>query len=83
MCELKFKGYNVNVIGKAFDDDLYVYASDRPSEDKIFYKGFTLKVLNNLKSIDSFEKMNWYMQYVDDETIRETVNIVKKYVGVS
>jgi hypothetical protein len=81
MCELKSKGYNVVVVGKAFDDDLYVYASDRPSEDKIFYRGFTLKVLNNLKSIEGFEKMNWYMQSVDDETVREAVNIVEKMLS--
>jgi len=37
MCELKSKGYNVLVVGKSFDDDLYVYVSDRPSENKIFY----------------------------------------------
>jgi hypothetical protein len=73
MCELRSKGYNVVVVGKAFDDDLYVYASDRPSENKIFYKGFTLKVLDNFNSIDSFEKMNWYMQIVNDETIMEAI----------
>jgi len=83
MCELRSKGYNVVVVGKAFDDDLYVYVSDRPSENKIFYKGFTLKVLDNFNSIEGFEKMNWYMQYVDDEAVREAVSIVKKYVGVS
>jgi hypothetical protein len=73
MCELRSKGYNVVVVGKAFDDDLYVYVSDRPSEDKIFYKGFTLKVLDNFNSIEGFEKMSWYMQYVDEETIMEAI----------
>ena len=73
MCELRSNGYNVVVVGKAFDDELYVYVSDRPSENKIFYKGFTLKVLDNIKSIDSFEKMNWYMQIVNDETIMEAI----------
>jgi len=82
MCELRSKGYNVVVIGKAFDDDLYVYASDRPSENKIFYKGFTLKVLDNFNSIEGFEKMSWYMQYVDDEAVREAVSIVEKYMGL-
>jgi len=41
MCELKSMGYNVVVVGKAFDDDLYVYISGRIGEKKIFYKGFT------------------------------------------
>jgi len=65
MCELKSKGYNVVVIGKAFDDDLYVYVSGRIKEDKIFYRGFTLKVFDNFNSIEGFEKIDWYMQSVD------------------
>jgi hypothetical protein len=80
MCELRSKGYNVVVIGKAFDDDLYVYVSDRPSENKIFYNGFTLKILDNFKSIEGFEKMSWYMQYVGDEAVREAVSIVEEHV---
>jgi hypothetical protein len=56
MCELKSKGYNVVVIWKAFDDDLYVYVSDRPSENKIFYNGFTLKILDNFKSIEGLRE---------------------------
>jgi hypothetical protein len=47
MCELKSKGYDVLVVGKAFDDDL--------------------------NSINDFEKMNWYMQYVDEEMIMEAI----------
>jgi hypothetical protein len=82
MCELKSNGYNVVVIGKAFDDDLYVYVSDRPSENKIFYKGFILKVLDNFNNVEGFEKMNWYMQNVDDEIVREAVSIVEKYMGL-
>jgi hypothetical protein len=36
MCELKSTGYNV-VVGKAFDDDLYVYVSGKMRGNKIFY----------------------------------------------
>jgi hypothetical protein len=57
ICELKSKGYNVVVVGKAFDDGLYAYVSGRIREDKIFYKGFTLKVLDNFKSIEGFERV--------------------------
>jgi len=73
MCVLRSNGYNVVVVGKAFDDDLYVYVSDRPSENKIFYKGFTLKVLDNFNIIEGFERMNWHMQVVDEETIMEAI----------
>jgi hypothetical protein len=54
MCELRSNGYNVLVVGKAFDDDL--------------------------NSINDFEKMDWYMQYVDDEAVREAVSIVEEHV---
>jgi hypothetical protein len=73
MCVLRSNGYNVVVVGKAFDDDLYVYVSDRPSENKIFYKGFTLKVLDNFNIIEGFERMNWHMQVVDEEMIMEAI----------
>jgi hypothetical protein len=65
MFELKFTGYNVVAVGKAFDDDLYVYVSGRIGDNKIFYRGFTLKVLDNFDNIEGFERMNWYMQAVD------------------
>jgi hypothetical protein len=54
MCELRSNGYNVLVVGKAFDDDL--------------------------NSINDFEKMDWYMQYVGDEAVREAVSIVEEHV---
>ncbi|MCL7389134.1 MAG: hypothetical protein LZ173_04265, partial [Thaumarchaeota archaeon] len=52
MCELKSTGYNVIVIGKAFNDDLYIYVSGRIREDKILYRGFTLKVFDNFNNIE-------------------------------
>ncbi|MCL7383877.1 MAG: hypothetical protein LZ174_06285 [Thaumarchaeota archaeon] len=82
MCELRSNGYNVVVVGKAFDDDLYVYVSGKVKEDKIFYKGFTLNVFDNFDNVEGFEKMNWYMQNVDDEIVREAVSIVEKYMGL-
>jgi len=57
------------------------YVSGRIREDKIIYRGFTLRVFDNFDNIESFEKMNWYMQAVDDETVMEAVKLVKKYMG--
>jgi hypothetical protein len=37
---------------------LYVYVSGRIREDKILYRGFTLKVFDNLNNIEGFGKMN-------------------------
>jgi hypothetical protein len=83
MCELKSTGYNVIVVGKAFNDDLYIYVSSRIRKDKILYRRFTLNVFDNLNSIDDFERANWYMQSVDEETVMEVVEKVKKYMGLA
>jgi hypothetical protein len=83
MCEFKFRGYDVLVVGKAFDDDLYAYVIDRVEEEKIVYNGLDVKVISGFSNIDGFEKINWYMQAVDNETVIEVVEKVKKYMGVS
>ena len=82
MCELKSTGYNVVVVGKAFDDDLYVYVVDRVGEGKTAYNGLHVMV-GGLSGIDGFERMNWYMQSVDDETVMELIEMVKKYMGMA
>jgi hypothetical protein len=79
MCELKSTGYNVVVVRKAFDDDLYVYVVDRVGEGKIVYNGLHVMV-GGLNSIEGFERMNWYMQTIDDETVIEVAETVKKYM---
>jgi hypothetical protein len=73
MCELRSKGYNVLVVGKAFDDDLYVYVVDRVEEEKIVYNGLDVKVIGGFNNIDDFEKMSWYTQVVGEETVMETI----------
>jgi hypothetical protein len=83
MCELKSTGYNVIVVGKVFNDDLYIYVSGRIIEDKILYRRFTLNVFDNLNSIDCFERASWYMQSMDEETVMEVVEKVKKYMGLA
>ena len=82
MCKLRSKGYNVIVVGKAFDDNLYVYVAGKVEEGKIVYNGLDVMVISRFNNIEGFEKMNWYMQSVDDEIIREAVSIVKKHVIV-
>jgi hypothetical protein len=83
MCELKSKGYDVVVVGKAFDDDLYVYFVDRVGEEKIVYNGLNVKVIGGFNNIDCFERANWYMQSVDEEVIVEAVGEVEKNVEMS
>jgi len=57
-----------------------LYVSGKMRGNKIFYKGFTLRVFDNFSNIDGFEKNNWYMQSVDDETVMELIEMVKKYM---
>jgi hypothetical protein len=83
MCELKSKGYNVVVIGKAFDDDLYVYVAGKVEEGKIVYNGLDVMVISRFNNIKGFEKMNWYMQSVDGEIIIEAVETIKKYMRMA
>jgi hypothetical protein len=39
-----------------------------------------IKVFDNFSNIDGFKKNNWYMQSVDDETVMELIEMVKKYM---
>jgi hypothetical protein len=73
MCELKSKGYDVVVVGKAFDDDLYVYVVDRVEEEKIVYNGLPVKIIGGFSNVEGFERMSWYMQVVDEEMIMEAI----------
>jgi len=82
MCEFKSKGYDVLVVGKAFDDDLYAYFVGRVEEEKIVYNGLNVKVIGGFNNIEGFEKMNWYMQSVDGEMIAEAIGEVEKNAGM-
>jgi hypothetical protein len=73
MCEFKSKGYDVVVVGKAFDDNLYVYVVDRVEEEKIVYNGLDVKVIGGFSNVEGFERMSWYMQSVDGEMIMEAI----------
>gem|GEM_PF-3797944 len=59
MRELKSRGYDVVVVGKALDD-LHVYIAGRikQGEKKIFYRGFFLKVFDNFNDVEWFGRMN-------------------------
>lgn len=72
--ELKDRGYNVVVVGKAYDDDLYVYVIGDSREGRIDYNSFSIEVFDGFDNFNRFEGMKWYMQYVDEETIIEAIN---------
>jgi len=83
--DFKSRGFDAVVVGKAFDDDLYAYVRGDVKKRGIKYYGLHVGVTVISSSIEEFEKMNWYMQSVDGETIREAMKeslVVKDGVGV-
>ena len=54
------------VVGKAFDDDLYAWVKSGVSSEKVEYEGFSILLSRFVETVDEFEKMNWYMERVDD-----------------
>jgi len=77
MCELKSNGYNVVAIGKAFDDDLYIYVRGEVEEDTVKYYGLDVRVINS--GIEEFEEMNYYMDRVDGIIVCEAFDHLLEY----
>ena len=63
------------VVGKAFDDDLYAWVKSGESSKKVEYEGFSIVVLRFVETVDEFEKMNWYMEIVDDDVVLEAIGV--------
>ena len=66
-------GYDVAVVGEAFDDDLYAHIIGSVKEKGIEYNGLYVYVFGSFSSTEWFEKMNWYMQGVDEDVILEAI----------
>ena len=62
------------VVGKDFDDDLYTWVKGGESS-KVEYEGFSILLSRFVATVDEFEKMNWYMERVDDDIVLEAINI--------
>jgi|GEM_PF-1336744 len=73
--DFKSRGFDTVVVGKAFDDDLYVYVRGSVKEREVEYDGLHIGVTVISSSIEEFEKMNWYMEMVDDDIVLEAINI--------
>jgi len=83
--DFKSRGFDAVVVGKAFDDDLYVYVRGSVKEREVEYYGLHVDVTVISSSIEEFEKSNWYMQSIDEETVMEAIKedlAVKDGVGV-
>jgi len=72
--DFKSRGFDAVVVGKAFDDDLYAWVKNGESSKKVEYEGFSI-LLSFVATLDGFEKMNWYMEMVDDDIVLEAINI--------
>jgi len=62
------------VVGKAFDDDLYAWVKNGESSKKVEYERFSI-LLSFVATVDDFEKMNWYMEMVDDDIVLEAIGV--------
>jgi|GEM_PF-532197 len=71
--DLKSRGFDAVVVGKAFDD-LYAWVrGSGESGKKLDYEGFSILLSRFVATVEEFEKMNWYMQVVDEKTILEVL----------
>jgi len=73
--DFKSMGYDVAILGKAFDDDLYAWVKSGVSSEKVEYEGFSILLLRFVATMDEFEKMNWYMEKVDDDIVLEAIGV--------
>jgi len=73
--DFKSRGFDAVVVGKAFDDDLYVYVRGSVKEREVEYYGLHVGVTVISSSIEEFEKMNWYMEKVDDDIVLEAIGV--------
>ena len=72
--DFKSRGFDAVVVGKAFDDDLYAWVKNGESSKKVEYEGFSI-LLSFVATVDEFEKMNWYMEMVDDDIVLEAIGV--------
>jgi len=63
------------VVGKAFNDDLYAWVKSGVSSEKVEYEGFSILLSRFVATIEMFEKMNWYMEVVDDDIVLEAIGV--------
>jgi len=73
--DLKSRGFDAVVVGKAFDDDLYAWVKSGEPGKKLDYEGFSILLSRFVASVDEFEKMNWYMERVDDDIVLEAIGV--------
>ena len=72
--DLKSRGFDAVVVGKAFDD-LYAWVKGGESSKKLDYEGFSILLSRFVATVEEFEKMNWYMERVDDDVVLEAVGV--------
>jgi len=73
--DFKSRGFDAVVVGKAFDDDLYAWVKSGESSEKVEYEGFSILLFRFVATLDEFEKMNWYMEMVDDDIVLEAIGV--------
>ncbi len=75
--DFKSSGYDVVVVGKAYDDNLQAYTRNDVEKNMIRYNGLTVWIVSGFSDIEGFEKKKNYMKSVDESFILEAVRRMK------
>ena len=72
MVDFRARGLKVFAVGKAYDDDLYVWLYDR-SRGELEYQGMKVIVFEAPKTVEDFRKFSYGLQTVSPSLVMEAL----------
>ena len=72
MVDLRARGLKVFAVGKAYDDDLYVWLYDK-SRGELEYQGMKVIVFEAPKTVEGFKKFSYGLQSVSPSLVEEAL----------
>ena len=72
MVDLRARGLKVFAVGKAYDDDLYVWLYDR-SRGELEYQGMKVIVFEAPKTVEDFRKFSYGLQTVSPNLVMKAL----------
>ena len=72
MADLKARDLKVFAVGKAYDDDLYVWLYDK-SRGALEYQGLRVVVFEAPKTVEDFKKFSYGLQTVSPSLVEEAL----------
>ena len=76
--DFKASGYDVVIVGKAYDDDLKAYIRDEIGRIMTRYNGLNVWIVSGFSDIKGFEERIHYMKDVDGDVISEAISIFRE-----